>query len=747
MRQSLQIRRRGFSLLEITLAMGIGGMLLSSIWQLMAFQGQQREANTLASQAYAVAQAGQSYISANSTTLLALSQLNAINNVARIKITSTDTGDTATNVQDTGYLPSSFVATNSYGQGYALYVQRQDGGAAGVDTSDRLIGLVVTTGGATIGDELGARVATSLGAAGGFIRSGGNTASGVAGGWSIDFSSTTGWSTTPGTSGATAGHLAVLTAILPAGSGGGGGGASSIDGLSDAATSYGDGNMFLGQNSGSAITSGTFNTALGTDALKNVSSASNNTAFGANALKAQTTGGGVNTAFGASALTANTTGSQNVAVGGVALAGNTTASFNTALGYGALQLANSGYNVAVGTEALKQLSSSSSNTAVGAKALYSQTSGGNRNTAVGAEALYSANSQYNTAVGGQALRNATGFGNTAVGMEALYTGGSATGQTAVGQSALKLATGDGNTAFGYLAGQNITSGGWNIIIGASIDAPSATASNQLNIGNTIYGDLSTDSVNIGSSTLVSGIKFDVTDTSASRLSTGTTAQRPTCTASLEGAQRFNSQTQQPEICTGGVWLIPTPAWTSSSGTPPTAPPGSGYLVLTETTYNGNLGGMVGANAKCLTELTTKTTWMGYATALANGQLVAGKVRALVLDNMGLPYVTYYFARVGDASVGGANMTANSIGAGPGNNYTWSGLNYFSGAFYYWTLKSGSSTLWSPANPSAGCTTGSSSSSGVVGSVGLSTSNSSQRYESVSHQTCDTMLRMICIVDP
>jgi len=57
-----------------------------------------------------------------------------------------------------------------------------------------------------------------------------------------------------------------------------------------------------------------------------------------------------------------------------------------------------------------------------------------------------------------------------------------------------------NTALGYQAGDNITTGSNNIIIGANIDAPSATGDNQLNIGNTIYGDLSSGKVGIGVTT-------------------------------------------------------------------------------------------------------------------------------------------------------------------------------------------------------------------------------------------------------
>jgi len=62
------------------------------------------------------------------------------------------------------------------------------------------------------------------------------------------------------------------------------------------------------------------------------------------------------------------------------------------------------------------------------------------------------------------------------------------GATAVGSYALyNLTTGNYNLGLGYKAGENLTSGSGNIIIGYDIDAPSATANNQLNIGNLIFG--------------------------------------------------------------------------------------------------------------------------------------------------------------------------------------------------------------------------------------------------------------------
>src|SRR5690606_20693223 len=107
-----------------------------------------------------------------------------------------------------------------------------------------------------------------------------------------------------------------------------------------------------------------------------------------------------------------------------------------------------------------------------------------------------------------------------------------------------------------------------------------------------------------------------------------------------------------ELCDGSAWtrLVGTTAPSIE------APSGSGFFVLTETIYDGNLGGLNGADAKCLTELTTKTNWKNYALAQANGQLTVAKVKAFLCStgaacNNATPLATYYFAAVGDSSKG------------------------------------------------------------------------------------------------
>ena len=695
-------RRRGFSLLEMTITLGVVGTVMAGIWQLLGTSSQIREASALASQSLALSGASQQYINGQRTSLLALPGLASLNSVVRVKIQDSDTGDTATSVQGAGYLPGGFVNQNSYGQSYNLYVRREDGGTLGIaDSSDRLVGLLISTGGTAIADPMGSRIAGILGAPGGFLYREENpapptaatTARGSHGGWVVDLTAA-GWVGIGAT--ATAGRLALLTNLTPTNVSGSSSGvvtvAKTIDGLSDGVTKYATGNLFLGQDSGALISTGQNNTGTGLEALSKVTTASNNTAFGARALD------------------------------------NNTAAGNTALG----------------AYALPNVTTANSHTAIGAYTLYNLTTGGNRNTAVGYEALYSSNSQYNTAIGYQALRASTAHNNVAVGYQAL----------------LANAGGAGNTAIGTSAGSNLTGGNTNLMIGSGTAAPSTSSSNQLNIGNYIYGNVSTKQLNLGSSTLVSGIAFDVgSATTSARLAVGTTAQRPTCNASLEGAMRWNSQTQTLEICTGGQWIKPTATFTPPADAAPVAHPGTGYFVMTQTTYDGNLGGLVGANAKCLTELTTNTNWMGYATALANGQLVADKVKAWLCPGSytegcqeGIALATYYFGRVGDNTKGGSSFTTNSTGQGHGAIVAWSGNTYFGYTGEYWAQRYiGSDSYWrttgsDSSGSSSACNRWTSNSAAYSARAGIATATGRYRFNNATY-TCNTALPLICFVHP
>ena len=117
----------------------------------------------------------------------------------------------------------------------------------------------------------------------------------------------------------------------------------------------------------------------------------------------------------------------------------------------------------VGHATTGTLSSAEDNTGIGIAALDALTSG-----------------DANTAVGNEAGTGITTSGkNTAVGMSALTAVTTSTGfNSAFGRSALQLVTGSYNTGIGAGAGENITSGSGNVIIG-KVNAGSATGDRQL----------------------------------------------------------------------------------------------------------------------------------------------------------------------------------------------------------------------------------------------------------------------------
>ncbi len=715
--------QNGFSLLEITIALSVSGVLLSGIWQLTAASGMQREAAGLSSQAMLMTAASKDYISAQSTALLALPALASLDAVARVKITDADTGEAFTSVQGAGYLPQGFVNENSYGQRYALFVKREDAGTPGVaDNGDRLIGLLLTTGGTAISDQMGSRISGSMGAPGGFLFADSNpadpaaatTARGAAGGWQIDLTST-GWSSIGSV--AQAGRIAALVNLIPSGmgvGGGGGGGASKIDDLSDGVANYTNGNVFLGENSGNTSMTGQGNIGVGINVLPNAATTSGNTAIGYNTLSTTNTLRGF-TAVGFEAIRYSYVGgtvghmSYNTAVGYQALRGSTDPTWN----YGSS-------NTAIGHGALLNAYVASSNVAIGAAAL-------GRNGPLGA--------------------SGNGYNNVAIGA----ANGTSAGALGANTS------GSNNVAVGQAAGANITTGSNNIMVGAATAAASATADNQLNIGNRIYGDLSTGQIRIGNATLTTGIGFDDgVNTSASRLAVGTVAQRPVCTGSLEGAERYNSQTQTKELCVGGAWMQPSPAWVPANGTPPTPNPSSGYFVLTASSWDGNLGGPTGANSKCLTELTSKD-WMGKADAITRNLLTASKVVAFICPfglsdcNNASSLTTYYFAVADSPVTGGANFTTDISGRGPNNSYAWSAFNYFGISATYWSnRRSSSSTAWGTSGESqysgacaSNFTTAIAGNNAVVGNT---SSSGSGRWIN-TYEGCNTFHRLICIVNP
>ena len=238
----------------------------------------------------------------------------------------------------------------------------------------------------------------------------------------------------------------------------------------------------------------------------------------------------------------------------------------------------------------------------------------------------------------------------------------------------------------------------------------------------------------------------------------------TCDASHRGQMMFADGALL--ICTeSGFGTIAA----GDSGYTPAPASTGGYFVVTADVTNGNLGGLAGANAFCLSQL-TNNPWRGQGDAQARGLLVAGKVRAFLCDGStcqdGLPNTTYIMAsayKIGSNSAhlkGGRTFTTDASGRGPNaaigfgdTTGIWSGeaLGYEDGdgnpAVVYWTGRStGSNNTWSTTPHSDRCSNW--TSTGGNGRTGGSFSYAHTRNWSYAQNSCSwNGARLLCFIDP
>ena len=122
-----------------------------------------------------------------------------------------------------------------------------------------------------------------------------------------------------------------------------------------------------------------------------------------------------------------------------------------------------------------------------------------------------------------------------------------------------------------------------------------------------------------------------------------------CAGTTAGTVRYNTTLQNTEFCDGTTWTLPVKTQRGTST-------GTGYFVMSHDTWTGNLkgaaaSGIAGADAKCLSDLTTYTSWMGYSDANSRGLLDSTHVKAFVCVsgptcNNPTASTTYYFAECG-----------------------------------------------------------------------------------------------------
>jgi hypothetical protein len=139
---------------------------------------------------------------------------------------------------------------------------------------------------------------------------------------------------------------------------------------------------------------------------------------------------------------------------------------NTVYGYQAYNTGTAYYNTVFGYQAMNNTTGAQDNTALGYRAMGLST--GSSNIGVGDNALYSTSGNQNLAIGINAMQVNNGTGNIAIGFSAFQHGTvNCNGNTGVGYAVGGSGTISGyyNSLYGYSSGGNLSSGGWNTLMG------------------------------------------------------------------------------------------------------------------------------------------------------------------------------------------------------------------------------------------------------------------------------------------
>jgi hypothetical protein len=289
---------------------------------------------------------------------------------------------------------------------------------------------------------------------------------------------------------------------------------------------------------------------------------------------------------------------------------------NVAIGGGTandapLALNSTGINlVAIGYKALSGISSSSDNTAVGYNAGGGKL-GGNSNTIVGSNAGSSGSGSSNTIVGAGAMFISTGDTGTAIGHDALHQ-----------------VDGSGNIGIGYIAGQQLLTGNYNVIIGSNTgDSIDGTSNNILICDGS--GTIRIQVLPTGEVTIPVGIASTNTTTGAFQVAGGvgiTGAINAGGAIKTTDATVSTSTTTGSITTAGGVGVVGDVYANAFYGN------GAG---LTGVVTNTWAGGTV-ANASNFTNTTASTSTTTGAVRIAGGLGVAGRVSASNFNGVTVP---------------------------------------------------------------------------------------------------------------
>lgn len=198
---------------------------------------------------------------------------------------------------------------------------------------------------------------------------------------------------------------------------------------------------------------------------------------------------------------------------------------------------------------------------------------------------------------------------------------------------------------------------------------------------------------------------------------------------------------QATVLVGGVGVEVTGTWDVMNAR-------DNILVMTNTTWNGNLGGLAGANTKCLDEISASGNNYDFQ-GKPGTTIDATTVKAYLCDgvdcNTHEVSKTYYFATANNMAAGGASYTTNTNGQGPGNGTNWSGLTRFNLSLSYWSGRdTGSASLWSNLPDPDHCLGWTSSVASDLGKVGDTTQTDQLRWSSTTN-ACSSTRRLLCII--
>jgi hypothetical protein len=219
---------------------------------------------------------------------------------------------------------------------------------------------------------------------------------------------------------------------------------------------------------------------------------------------------------------------------------------------------------------------------------------------------------------------------------------------------------------------------------------------------------------------------------------GSGCSNPTGT---EGQMFYNVDYHVPQYCDGDDWREMISIIGGASGGGGIIP---GYFVRTDGSYNGNLGGLSGADATCLSELQTYD-WKGKSNA---GTLTAARVKAWLCDsstcNDFVPGNIYIMAKANSPTSGGSALYVAADGSSPGDGGNWNGPYQLTSATY-WTGRGSISNFFWALTPDADTCSDWSTTSGN-GMRARSYSSGSGRW-SDGILACSNSQELLCMVHP